>query len=109
MSNVGNGLNKKFSEILGKMDNKVLQAKLNTALDMLKKGKTDELAKKINKIDKEELLEKANDFNMQKLDELNIDIEEIKSKVTCQDLETLKNIIGDHGEELVKKFKDIIK
>ena len=79
-------LNKKLAEMLGKMDEKVLQAKLNAALDMLKKGKTEELAKKINKIDKNELMDKIRDFDESKIKDLNINLVEIKRKVTEQDL-----------------------
>ena len=42
-------LNKKLAEMLGKMDEKVLQAKLNAALDMLKKGKQKSLQRKLIK------------------------------------------------------------
>ncbi|NMB96299.1 MAG: membrane trafficking protein [Clostridiaceae bacterium] len=102
-------LNKKLAEMLGKMDEKVLQAKLNAALDMLKKGKTEELAKKINKIDKNELMDKIRDFDESKIKDLNINLDEIKSKVTEQDLQNLKNLVGENGDEIIAKIKDIIK
>lgn len=102
-------LNKKLAEILGKMDEKVLQARLNAALDMLKKGNTEELAKKINKIDKEELLRKINEFDDQKLKDMKIDKDEIKQKVSGADLDKLASLIGDHGDEVIDKIKDIIK
>jgi len=103
-----NLFNQKLSEILGKMDEKILQAKLNTALDMLKKGNTEELAKKINKIDKDELLKKMNEFDMSKLQEMNIDINEIKKNISDADLKNLESLLGEHGDEIVKKIKDII-
>ncbi|HHV97304.1 MAG TPA: membrane trafficking protein [Clostridiaceae bacterium] len=102
-------LNKKLAEILGKMDEKVLQAKLNAALDMLKKGKTEELAKKINKIDKDELMEKIREFDKSKIKDLNINLDEIKSKITEKDLQNLKNLIGEHGDEIIAKIKEVIK
>ena len=101
--------NKKLAEMLSKMDEKVLQAKLNAALDMLKKGKTDELAKKINRIDKNELMDKVKEFDESKIKEMNINLDEIKSKITEKDLQNLKSLVGDHGEEIIAKIKDIIK
>jgi len=101
--------NKKLVEMLGKMDEKVLQAKLNAALDMLKKGKTDDLAKKINKIDKNELLEKVKDFDESKIKDMNINLDEIKNKITEKDLQNLKSLVGEHGDEIIAKIKDIIK
>jgi hypothetical protein len=102
-------LNKKFAEILGKMDEKVLQAKLNAALEMLKKGNTEELAKKINKIDKEELLKKMNEFDESKLKDLKISKDEIKQNISGEDLDKLATLIGEHGDEVIGKIKDIIK
>lgn len=105
---MSNLFNKKLAEMLGKMDEKVLQAKLNAALDMLKSGNTEDLAKRLNKIDKNELMEKINEFDSSKLNELNINKDEIKQKVSEADFEKLKTLIGEHGEEIIKKIKDII-
>lgn len=106
---MNDGLNKKLAEILGKMDEKVTQAKLNSALDMLKNGNTEELAKKLNKIDKNELLSKINDFDESKLKDLKINKNEISQNVSNTDFEKLSRLLGENGEEIIKKFKDIIK
>lgn len=105
---MSNSFNKKFAEILGKMDEKVLQTKINAALDMLKKGNTEELARKISKVDKEELLTKIDEFDYSKLQGLNIDTDEIKRRITNADLNKLSQLIGDHGDEIVLKLKDIL-
>ena len=104
-----NNLNKMMADILGKMDEKVLQAKINAAIDMLKKGDTEELVKKINKMDKNELLEKINELDESKLKNLNINKEEIRQRVSDADLNKLAKLIGEHGDEIIKKLKDIIK
>lgn len=106
---MNNMFNKKIAEMLSKMDEKVLQAKLNTALEMLKNGDTDDLVKKINKVDKEELISKMKEFDGSKIKDMNINIDEVKRKVTSEDLEKLSTLIGEHGDEIVKKIKDIIK
>lgn len=98
-------LNKKLAEMLGKMDEKVVQAKLNAALDMLKKGNTDELARKLGKMDKDELLKKVNEFDESKLKELNINKSEIQQKVSSADLDKLSQMLGENGDEIVKKLK----
>lgn len=103
------GFNKKLAEMLGKMDEKVLQARLNAAMEMLKKGNTEELAKKINKIDKEELLKKMSEFDESKLKDLKINKDELKQKISGEDLDKLAALIGDQGDEVIKKIKDIIK
>ena len=103
------GFNKKLAEMLGKMDEKVLQARLNAAMEMLKKGNTEELAKKINKIDKSELLKKMSEFDDSKLKDLKINKDELKQNISSEDLNKLAALLGDQGEEVIKKIKDIIK
>ena len=91
------------------MDEKVLQAKINAALDMLKNGNNEELAKKIGKMDKNELLTKMNELDEEKLKEMNINKNDIKQKVSDADLNNLQKLIGEHGDEIISKLKDIIK
>ena len=105
---MSNSFNKKLSEVLGKMDERVLQAKLNAALDMLQNGDMDEIARRLNKIDKNELLSKINELDESKLRNLNIDKEEIRKRVTDADLNNLEKLIGEHGDEIIAKIKDII-
>lgn len=106
---MNNAFNKKLTEMLGKMDDKVFKSKLNNALDMLKSGDTDDLAKKLGKVDKNELMQKMNELDEEKLKELNIDKNEISKKINNADLQKLSELIGEHGDEIVKKIKDIIK
>ena len=68
-----------------------------------------ELAKKINKIDKEELLKKMSELDESKLKDLKINKDEIKQNVSSEDLDKLASLIGDQGDEVIKKIKDIIK
>jgi|LSQX01.1.fsa_nt_gb hypothetical protein len=98
-------LNRKISELFGKVDGKILEARLNAAIDMLKKGNTEELADKINKMDKNELLQKINDLDDSKLKQLNIDKNEISQRLGPVDFKNLANHIGENGDEIVKKLK----
>ena len=104
-----NGLSKKLADLLGKMDDKVLQAKLNAAMDMLKDGNNEELAKKIGKVDKNELISKLNELDDNKLKEMNLNKAEMKQKLNSVDLDAVQKMFGDQGPEIIKKIKDIIK
>lgn len=104
-----NPFNKKIADMLGKMDQKVLEAKLNKALEMLKNEPPEELAKKLAKVDKNELLSKMNELDENKIKDMNIDTNELKQKISEEDLTKLSQLIGDNGDELVKKLKDIMK
>lgn len=99
--------NKKFSELLG---DKMLQMKLNSAMDMLKKGNVDDLAKKINKMDKNDLIDKIDEMDESKLKDMNlkIDKEEMKKLISGVDLNNLSQLLGDRGDELVDKLKKML-
>jgi exonuclease I len=101
-------LSKKISELFGKMDEKMLQKKINTAIDMLQNGDIEDLAKKLNKIDKDELLEKINEFDESKLEKLNIDKSEIRQKINEADLNNLAQLLGEQGDEIVKRLKNFL-
>jgi len=104
-----NSFNKKIADMLGKMDQKVLEAKLNKALEMLKNEPPEELAKKLSKVDKNELLNKMNEFDDSKIKEMNIDTNELKQKISEEDLKKLSQLIGDNGDDIIKKIKDFMK
>jgi hypothetical protein len=103
-----NGFNKKLADLLGKMDDKVLQAKINTAIDMLKNGDTENLARKLNKIDKNEFMSKLNEIDENKLKELNLNKAELKQKMSSIDMDAVKKMLGEKGPEIIDKIKDII-
>ncbi len=99
---------KKIAEMLGRMDDKVLQAKINAAVDMLKNSDKEELAKKLGKVDKSELLSKLNELDDEKLKELNLNKSDLKQKMDSVDMEAVQKMLGDKGPEILNKIKDII-
>lgn len=99
---------KKIAEMLGRMDDKVLQAKINAAVDMLKNSDKEELARKLGKVDKSELLSKLNELDEEKLKELNLNKEDLKQKMNSVDMEAVQKMLGDKGPEILNKIKDII-
>lgn len=104
MSNQGN------KNLMDLLNDKMLQMKINNAIDMLKKGNTEELAKKLNKMDKNELIDKINEIDENKLKELNlkIDKDEIKKLINEVDMNSISQLIGDRGDEIVDKLKKML-
>lgn len=105
---MNDSFNKKLSEFLGKMDERILQAKINSALEMLNNGEYEEIAKKINKMDKDELIEKLDSFDVSNLKGLNINKEELKQKISSADINRLARLIGEKGDILAEKFKELL-
>jgi L-arabinose isomerase len=106
---MANNFGKKMAELLEKMDDKVLAAKINTAFDMLKNDNYDELAKKLRKVDKNEIMTKLNEIDDEKLKELKLNKSELRQKMNNIDLDTVQKMLGENGPEIISKIKDIIK
>lgn len=49
------------------------------------------------------------EFDVKKLKEMSIDVNEIKKRVTDEDLKKLSDIIGKDGDKIVAKLKDMLK
>ncbi len=106
---LNDAINKKLAELMGKMDEKVLKARINSALEMLQKGNTEDLVKKLENVDKKELLEKLDQLDEQKLKDLNINRNEMNSKIKASDMDKLSSMLGDEGKDLVDKIKALLK
>ena len=101
--------NNHVSDLLSKMDDKMMKAKLNSAVDALKKGNLKDLEKKVGKIDKDKLLKDLDQMlqkDSNKISALNLN--ELKNKVTNDDMAKLSQILGPDNEEIVNKIKSIL-
>lgn len=106
MSN--NDLNKNIADILNNMDKKALKENLSKALDVLKNGNTEELAKQITSVAQNQQNSTPNSADKATLDKMNIDADIMKN-LNSNDLEKLLKYIGSHGNEIKDKLKDIVK
>jgi ADP-dependent phosphofructokinase/glucokinase len=105
---MANAFNKKLADLLGKMDDKVLTAKINAAIDLLKNGDHDDIVKKLNKVDKNEILEKLNEIDDEKIKDMKLNKSELKQKMNSIDMDAVQKLLGENGPEIVSKIKDII-
>ena len=75
----------------------IQKKKLEKALEMLRNEDPNELKKRLGNIDTNEILDKINEFDMNKLNQMGISLDEIKSKVTEKDFEKLIKVLGPDG------------
>lgn len=106
--NNNNNLNKNIANILNNMDKNVLQEKLNKALDVLKNGNTEELAKQIASVAQNQQNTNLSIEDKVALDKMNINTDIIKN-LSSNDIEKLLKYIGSHGNEIKDKLKDTVK
>ncbi|MHB8064413.1 MAG: membrane trafficking protein [Ruminiclostridium sp.] len=102
---MGESLSKKLQELLA---DKMVQSKMNQAIEMLRKENTDEIEKKIAKMDKEELMNKINEYDEEKIKSLKINKDEIKKKITQTDLDKLEKLLGKDSDAIMKKVNEFL-
>ena len=101
-------LSNKINELFGKVDNKILAAKLNSALQTLKTSDPEELSKKINKTDKNEIMKKLNELDENGMQELSKNFGNIKNNVSETDLRKLEKALGNDSDEIMKKIHEFL-
>ncbi len=92
-----------------KIGGNIQKKKLEKALEMLRNENPQELRKKLGQMDTREILEKINEFDPKKLNQMGINIDEIKGRVTEKDFEKLIQVLGPDGAIIAQRLKALLK
>ncbi|MCX7772081.1 MAG: hypothetical protein N2376_03095 [Clostridia bacterium] len=92
-----------------RMQGNIAKKKLEKALEMLRNESPQEIKKKLGQMDTREMLDKMNEFDAQKLRQMGINVDELKSKVTDSDFQRIAQILGPDGALIVQKLKSMLK
>mgnify|MGYP006900758192 FL=1 len=87
----------------------IQKKKLEKALEMLRNEDPNELKKRLGQIDTNEILEKIDEFDINKLNQMGISIDEIKSKVTEKDFQKLIQVLGPDGAIIAQKLRSLLR
>lgn len=99
----------KLQSVLGNMDKKELEKKLDMAMSFLKNEKPEDLAKKIASIDKNTLLNKLENANKVQNNGTAVNAEQIKQKLSETDMSKISEYLSQNSDALVEAFKKNIK
>lgn len=105
---VKNLLNQKLSKLWGKMDAKILNSKINKSIEMLQNSDTSEIEKQLKSIDTDELIQKLDEFDKSKIDELNLDKQDLKEKISKIDFKKFSSLLGEKGDEIILKLQKLL-
>lgn len=92
-----------------KLGGSIQKKKLEKALEMFHNESPQELRKKLGQIDTREILEKIDEYDPNKLSQMGININELKSRITDKDFEKLIQILGPDGAVIARKLKSLLK
>ena len=96
-----------MGKMLNKIDQKIMEKKLEQGLEMLKNKPESELSKKLANVNREDLLRKMEEIDHNKLKQMNINVEEIKQKISAADLEKIKRLAGKDGDKVMQKINEL--
>lgn len=97
-----------MSNLFEKIDNKILAAKIEQGMAMLKNQSPEELSKRIDKMDKKEVMKKLNEIDEKKLREMNLDVKKIKNQLSAMDIAKARQVAGQDGAQIVDKVLQIL-
>lgn len=92
-----------------KLGGNIQKKKLEKALEMLRNENPQELRKKLGQMDTDEILEKMDEIDPKKLNQMGINLDEIKSKLTERDYEKIIQVLGPDGAVIARKIKSLLK
>jgi hypothetical protein len=95
--------------LFDKLGGNIQKKKLEKALEMLRDEDPRELRKRLGNIDTQEILEKIDEFDMDKLSQMGISMDEIRSRVTERDFEKLINVLGPDGVIIAQRLRSLLR
>lgn len=76
---------------------------------MLRNESPAELKRKLQKVNVEEVLQKMDEYDKNRLQELGININEMKSRVSESDIAKIKQVLGSDGDRIIRKLQNMLR
>ncbi len=98
-----------MSDFSNYLQGQVTKRKIEKGLEILKKENPDELRRKLKNVDINEVLQKMDEYDKTRLNELGIDVAELRSKVSEADIQKARQVLGSDGEAIIRKIRDMLR
>ncbi len=98
-----------MSDFSNYLQGQVTKRKIEKGLEILKKESPDELRRKLKNVDINEVLQKMDEYDKTRLNELGIDVSELRSKVSEADIQKARQVLGRDGEAVIRKIHDMLR
>jgi Mg/Co/Ni transporter MgtE len=87
----------------------ITKKKIEKGLEMLRNESPAELKRKLQKVNVEEVLQKMDEYDKNRLQELGININEMKSRVSESDIAKIKQVLGSDGDRIIRKLQNMLR
>ena len=87
----------------------ITKKKIEKGLEMLRNESPAELKRKLQKVNVEEVLQKMDEYDKNRLQELGINVNEMKSRVSESDIAKIKQVLGSDGDRIIRKLQNMLR
>jgi predicted nucleotidyltransferase len=98
-----------MSDISNFIQGQITKKKLEKGLEMLHNENPAELKKKLQSIDIDEILQKMDEYDKKRLQELGINVSELKSRVSEADIQKIQQALGQDSERVIRKLRNMLR
>jgi len=98
-----------MSEISNFIQGQITRKKIEKGLEMLHNESPAELKKKLQNVDMNEILQKMDEYDKTRLQELGINVSELKGRVTESDIGKIQQVLGRDSERIIRKLRNMLR
>lgn len=98
-----------MSEISNFIQGQITRKKLEKGLEMLHNESPSELKKRLQNVDMNEILQKMDEYDRSRLQELGINVNELKGRVSESDILKIQQVLGRDSERVISKLRNMLR
>ncbi len=98
-----------MSDFSNFIQGQITRKKIEKGLEMLHNESPAELKKKLQNVDINEILLKMDEYDKGRLQELGINVNELKGRVSEADIMKVQQVLGRDGERVIRKLRNMLR
>jgi Mg/Co/Ni transporter MgtE len=98
-----------MSDISNFIQGQITRKKIEKGLEMLHNESPAELKKRLQNVDMNEILQKMDEYDKSRLQELGINVNELKGSVSESDILKIQQVLGRDGERVIRKLRNMLR
>ena len=98
-----------MSDISNFIQGQITRKKIEKGLEILHNESPSDLKKKLQNVDMNEILQKMDEYDKSRLQELGINVNELKGRVSESDILKVQQVLGRDGERVIRKLRNMLR
>lgn len=98
-----------MSDFSNFIQGQITKKKLEKGLEMLHNESPAELRKKLQNVNINEALQKIDEYDKRRLNELGINLNELKGRITESDIQKIYQVLGRDSEMVIRKIRELLR